>query len=84
LLSRRPEIVSEYRKLVKNGIEAIASTDAVEKAREATRQLLVDGQIVLPPSANRMQVTNGEMRLLEFGEHVLTLAGMPRLLKGTI
>ena len=81
LLSRLPEIVSEYRKLVRNGIKSLASVEAVEAARQATRELLVDGQIVLTPSADGTQI-GGDVRFLELGEHVLTLAGLPRRMEG--
>jgi hypothetical protein len=49
LLSRLPEIVTEFVAQVATATKVLAAEDAVEEAREATRQLLVDGQITLTP-----------------------------------
>ncbi len=77
LLARLPEIVEEYRGLIRHGIESLAQQDAVEEAREATRKLPVDGRMVLAASVDRTQVT-GPVHFKELGEHVLELAGWQR------
>jgi hypothetical protein len=77
LIARLPEIVEAYRKLVQAGIKSLASIEAVEEVHQATRELLVDGHIVLAPSPDRTHVV-GDVRWVELGEHVLTLAGFAR------
>jgi hypothetical protein len=77
-----PEVVAEYRKLIKAGVKSLASIEAVEESREAVRQLLVGGEIILTPTDDHTQIV-GDVRFLELGEHVLRLAGLPRHIEDT-
>jgi site-specific DNA recombinase len=77
LLARMPEIVAEYRKQMRQGLGNLTDQNAISAAREAARNLLVDGRIVLAPNRDRDAVT-GPVRLQDLGSHMLVLAGWQR------
>jgi hypothetical protein len=81
MLARLPEIVSEYKAQIANALKTLADERVVDDAREATRRLLVDGRIVLAPTAARTAVT-GPVELIGLGRHALQLAGWQRQPRG--
>ena len=74
---RLPQIVATYRKLVQQGIKALASQQHIADARQAVRKLLVDGTIVLGPSEDGTAVC-GTVHFKDWGEYVLEIAGWTR------
>jgi hypothetical protein len=78
LLSRLPEIVSEYRKLVRNGIKSLA-----KRWRRPAKppELLIDGQIVLKPTLDRTQVA-GDVRFLDLGGARASACAAAPILRG--
>ncbi len=60
-----------------NAVKVLASPEAVEEAREATRKLLVDGRIALAANADR-SIVSGPVHFKDLGQHVLELVGWPR------
>jgi site-specific DNA recombinase len=81
LLARLPDIVSAYIGQVRQGLRVLSDPKSVHDAREATRRLLREGQIVLAPNADHTAVT-GPVQLVDLGEHLLELAGWQRRQRG--
>jgi site-specific DNA recombinase len=80
LLAKVPQIMESYRELIENGAKALTDRSAVSAAREALRQLLVDGSLVLTPNARHTALV-GAVRFADLGEHILGLAGVKRRVK---
>jgi site-specific DNA recombinase len=79
-LAQVPQIMAAYRELIEDGAKALTDPRAVSTAREALRQLLVDGSLVLTPNAKHTALV-GAVRFVDLGEHILGLAGVKRRVK---
>jgi DNA invertase Pin-like site-specific DNA recombinase len=80
LLAKVPQIVERYREMVTAGAKALADPRSVGAAREALRQLLADGTVVLTPNATHTALV-GAVRFTDLGDHILGLAGFKRRCK---
>jgi hypothetical protein len=77
LLARIPDIVRAYSRPLQQALKVMADDRLLDDARQLTRGLLADGQIVLAPTPDHTAVT-GPVRLAGLGELVLGLAGWQR------
>lgn len=77
LLTRLPAIIDAYRRQVKKALTPIPATADVHTARATMRQLLVDGQIRLKPTASKDGVC-GTVGLVRLSDYVLEMSGMLR------
>jgi hypothetical protein len=76
-----PEIAAERLALFKRFLRALEDQEAVRRAREALKSIIVGQQIVLQPNLGRTHMT-GRFALLGLGEQVLRVAGVGKSEQG--
>jgi len=80
LMARIPQIMERYVTKLDEGARALSNQGAVADAREAARNLLLTGSIVLKPmTRDGVAGVSGLVELKGLGEHLLELAGLQRI-----
>ena len=72
-----PQWLAKYEALVEKAVRGLSKPSLIAEAREATRDLIEGGRIVLGPTKDQGAV-QGSVRLVGLGEQLLRLTGLAR------